>query len=266
MRIIKMKGDFYIDNTEKIHLLKNQLRKLNKMLKTLPEGHLSIGHSNGSYKWFYFNNGEKTYIKKSDIKLAKKLALKKYIKLKMAVVSGEINELSKTQLNLIESRDKLNTLLSDPAYIELLEDYFSTSDVEADYWMNADYNRSSSHPENLIHPTVNGIMVRSKSESMIAVALAESRIPFRYEELISINNISIAPDFTLLHPMTNKTYYWEHFGLIDNENYYENFAVKIKTYAKANIILGDNLIVTFETSDNPLSFNTISNIINQYFD
>ena len=184
----------------------------------------------------------------------------------MNLINAQIKDLSKSY-NLIEpARDKLNTLLSDPAYIELLEDYFSTGDVEADYWMNADYNRSSSHPENLIHPTVNGIMVRSKSESMIAVALAESRIPFRYEELISINNISIAPDFTLLHPITNKTYYWEHFGLIDNENYYENFAVKIKTYAKANIILGDNLIVTFETSDNPLSFNTISNIINQYFD
>lgn len=211
-------------------------------------------------------DGKIHYIKKADKKLASKLAIKKYLELKMNLINAQIKDLSKSY-NLIEpARDKLNTLLSDPAYIELLEDYFSTGDVEADYWMNADYNRSSSHPENLIHPTVNGIMVRSKSESMIAVALAESRIPFRYEELISINNISIAPDFTLLHPMTNKTYYWEHFGLIDNENYYENFAVKIKTYAKANIILGDNLIVTFETSDNPLSFNTISNIINQYFD
>ncbi|MBE5920365.1 MAG: hypothetical protein E7272_11065 [Pseudobutyrivibrio ruminis] len=130
--------------------------------------------------------------------------------------------------------------------------------------MEADYPKSKSYPEALTHPTVGGIMVRSKSESMIAIALAENNIPFRYENLLSIDNITIAADFTILHPITNKIYYWEHFGLLDNETYLENFAAKIKAYAKSNIILGDNLIATFETSENPLSYNTISNIIEQY--
>lgn len=165
---------------------------------------------------------------------------------------------------ILKPKERLAKLLLDPAYIELLSDYLKQNTLEAAYWMEADYPKSKSHPEALTHPTVGGIMVRSKSESMIAIALAENNIPFRYENLLSIDNITIAPDFTILHPITNKIYYWEHFGLLDNETYLENFAAKIKTYAKANIILGDNLIATFETSENPLSYNTISNIIEQY--
>ena len=100
---------------------------------------------------------------------------------------------------------------------------------------------------------------------MIAMALSEREIPFRYENLIMIGEARIAPDFTIMHPRTGKLIYWEHFGLIDDENYFSDFAAKIRIYAQANIILGDNLIASFETKDTPLSYTTINNIINQYF-
>lgn len=230
----------------------------------MPEGHISISHSGNNYKWFYSTDNYTRYLKKCEFKLARKLAIKKYLKLKSAVIKSQIKVLSKSNAILDKPQERLAKLLSDPAYIELLSDYLKQNTLEATYWMEADYPKSKSYPEVLTHPTVGGIMVRSKSESMIAIALAENNIPFRYENLLSIDNITIAPDFTILHPITNKIYYWEHFGLLDNEAYLENFAAKIKTYAKANIILGDNLIATFETSENPLSYNTISNIIEQY--
>ena len=39
----------------------------------------------------------------------------------------------------------------------------------------------------------------------------------------------------------------------------------IKAYAKENIILGDNLIITYETKTSPLNFTTINNTIKQFF-
>ncbi len=255
----------YIDEDKQIQKLLTTLKKLNKVYNSLPEGHISISHAGDNYKWFHSTEGGTKYLKKCEVKLAKKLAIKKYLKLKIAVIKAEIRDLSKAPSITNKSREKLYQLLSDPAYLELLSDFLSQNTLEAAYWMKADYPKNQKHPESLVHPTVGGIMVRSKSESMIAMALAENNIPFRYENLLTIGNITIAPDFTLLHPVTKELYYWEHFGMIDNEKYYESFASKIQTYAKANIILGDNLIASFETSENPLSYNTINNILKQYF-
>ena len=72
------------------------------------------------------------------------------------------------------------------AYVELLSDYFGKLDSEATVWANADYPKNTNYPESLVHPTVGGLMVRSKSESMIAIALSEHEIPFRYENLIRL--------------------------------------------------------------------------------
>lgn len=166
---------------------------------------------------------------------------------------------------LITAYAKLEKLLTDSAYLELLDDFLSASGIDTNHWMNSDYPKNQNHPEHLTHKTVHGLYVRSKSESMIAMALSEREIPFRYENIITLNDIPIAPDFTIIHPKTGKTIYWEHFGMIDNPTYYQDFTLKIKTYCQSNIILGDNLIASFETTERPLTYATIDNIINQYF-
>ena len=99
---------------------------------------------------------------------------------------------------------------------------------------------------------------------MIAIALSEHEIPFRYENLITIDDTTFAPDFTILHPRTGQIMYWEHFGLMDDENYLNDFSHKIMCYAKNQIYLGENLIATYETSDCPLDYPTINNKINQF--
>ena len=104
----------------------------------------------------------------------------------------------------------------------------------------------------------------SKSESMIAIALSEHEIPFRYENLITIDNATFAPDFTILHPQTGQIMYWEHFGLMEDEKYLNDFSHKIMCYAKNQIYLGENLIATFETSDCPLDYQSINNKIKQF--
>lgn len=156
-------------------------------------------------------------------------------------------------------------MFNDSAYLELLDEFLSSTALDTNHWMISDYPKNQNFPEHLTHKTVHGLYVRSKSESMIAIALSERDIPFRYENIIVLNDITIAPDFTIIHPKTGRTIYWEHFGMIDNPNYYQEFTQKIKTYCQSNIILGDNLIVSFETSEVPLTYSTIENIINQYF-
>ena len=77
------------------------------------------------------------------------------------------------------------------------------------------YEKNPKYPEHLIHKTVSGIYVRSKSESMIALQLYTEKIPFRYECALQLGETTLYPDFTILHPKTGEIFYWEHFGMMD---------------------------------------------------
>lgn len=231
----------------------------------MPDGHLSIGHYGNATKWFYYLNGKQIYLSKAKRKTAQKLALKKYLSIKLELLNAELKYLTKTNRYVTMPLSKMEKLLSDSAYLDLLSEYFVNSTLESHYWANTDYPKNNKHPENLTHPTVGGLLVRSKSESMIAIALSDNHIPFRYENLLRLDGKDYAPDFTILHPTTNRIYYWEHFGMMDNSVYCNDFSNKIKVYSKNGIILGDNLIASFESKTSPLNFQTINNLIKQNF-
>lgn len=97
------------------------------------------------------------------------------------------------------------------------------------------------------------------------MALFTAKIPHRYECELRLGHTIIYPDFTLRHPRTGKVYYWEHFGLMDNPAYCKKMANKLELYANNGIIPSINLITTYETVKQPLSPETINQIIETYF-
>ena len=105
--------------------------------------------------------------------------------------------------------------------------------------------------------TSKGERVRSKSEKIIADELFRNRIPYKYEmplEVINWNKrVIVYPDFTVLNKRTGRKWIIEHFGIMDNPDYYENVMFKLDTYEKNDILLGKNLLIFHETSSNPLN-------------
>lgn len=106
---------------------------------------------------------------------------------------------------------------------------------------------------NKIYTTQKGDLVRSKSEVIIANMLYTSNIDYIYEKKLVINNNSKFPDFTIYH--NNKTFYWEHLGLIGIESYDNNWLEKKDLYDK---YLSDQLIITYES---PLLTDNVSDKI-----
>lgn len=131
-------------------------------------------------------------------------------------------------------------------------------------WEQAPYVKSTKYPNQLRLQTVNGLTVRSKSESIIALCLYTHRIPFHYEERLTIGGIDIYPDFTLRHPQTGETFYWEHVGRPDDSIYRASFLDKLNLYLAHGIIPGKNLILTWETGDHPLSAAEVEQQIQQF--
>lgn len=132
-------------------------------------------------------------------------------------------------------------------------------------WLNSPYQQNEKYPEQLIHKTAGGIYVRSKSESLIALLLHMHGIPFRYECELQLGEIAVYPDFTIMHPKTEKIYYWEHFGLIDDSSYVRSAMAKQQNYIANGIIPTIQLITTYETKANPLDTETVEKTIERYF-
>lgn len=126
-------------------------------------------------------------------------------------------------------------------------------------------NKEQTREEQLLHPIFNGQKVRSKSEAIIATMLHVNKIPFHYEEALHLGKRVIYPDFTIRHPVTGQIYYWEHFGMMDNENYAQVAFRKMQLYNINGIMLSDTLLATYESEEAPLKSNIVENMIQQYF-
>jgi len=81
------------------------------------------------------------------------------------------------------------------------------------------------YEEGRIHQTLSEYMVRSKSEVIIANMLSEREIPFKYEiPLYAPDGTFYLPDFTIT--WNGEEYYWEHLGLLHNEDYKNHWETK----------------------------------------
>ena len=134
----------------------------------------------------------------------------------------------------------------------------------ATYFQNR-YEKNQSHPEHLLHKSLSGEKLRSKSEVIIANALYMNHIPYRYECELTFGDVSLHPDFTILHPVTFEIFYWEHFGMMDVPAYRESTYQKLRLYGEHHIYPGDRLITTYESETSPLDSEKIQKIIAQNF-
>lgn len=230
----------------------------------MPDGKL-VCVQNGKYdKWFHSYEKSCSYIPKKNKALAEQLAVKEYFSCRMKDLRDEQNAIN----SYLEHYDPQNLhthrLLSKPAYQKLLTEHFQPLSQELYNWSKEPYERNLKYPESLIHKSISGNILRSKSEAMIDMLLYQSRIPYRYECPLNLNDTLIYPDFTIRHPQNGKLYYWEHFGMMDSPFYVQNYLKKMQAYLENGIIPDLDLITTFETKYRPLTAKKVQEQINLY--
>lgn len=115
------------------------------------------------------------------------------------------------------------------------------------------------------HETISGIMVRSKSEALIANMLTYYGIPFYYEkpfDKTAPDGRKYFPDFTIILP-TGEVILWEHFGLLDDLNYCIHNAEKLNFYQSHNYMIGINLLITQDDCNGGCSSMHIDKLIRE---
>lgn len=174
---------------------------------------------------------------KEEIKLQKQLD-------KCLIIEAEEKELTEKQLATIESE-----VSEKRKYKHDLLDYLSylLDNYEDSKKLHQEIGRYLGVPKHLlgkIYKTESDIWVRSKSEVVIANILYRSKIDFAYEQKLFYNKAQWKePDFTITH--NGKTWYWEHLGMLGEEQYDNDWADKKAIYESLKM---KTLITTKESS------------------
>ena len=255
----------YFEIQNRISHIEEELRYIESMEKGLPQGNLICARNAGKYKWYFHDKNTTTYLPKKEVELAKKLTVKKYYQIRKEELQRELSA-CQTYMQKADSKpDQLEKMLDNAEYERLLGGQRHSTRKELESWINEKYEKNNNHSENLIVKGTQGKFLRSKSEAFIDRALYTNGIPFRYEDKLVLENTFLYPDFTIRHPKTGQTYYWEHFGMMDHPDYINRACQKIKLYCDNGIIPGINLILTYETREHPLSIDQVEKLVKEYF-
>ena len=126
-------------------------------------------------------------------------------------------------------------------------------------WGQQSYEASDYLPEGRTIITSRGQRMRSKAEVMIAEKLYEYGIPFRYEQEVVLDGVTLHPDFTF-EGADGSEFYLEFCGMMDDERYVENHKRKVAMYQAADIVPWKNIIYVYARG-NELDMRQIDSII-----
>ncbi|MBP3339891.1 MAG: hypothetical protein J6L69_10870 [Lachnospiraceae bacterium] len=225
---------------------------------------VSKSHGNTQYHYIPKDKNKRIYIRKNQIKKAKKFAQRDYErqfvskakkeKKRMELILENLDDagLQNLHMNLIPERRILikPVVLSDEEYIK--------------EWINVEYNGKTFLDDDNVIMTERGERVRSKSEKIIADKLYSMGIPYRYEFPLYLKGYGVIyPDFTILDISTRSEKYIEHFGMMDDPKYSKKVVNKLENYHKNGIFLGKDLFATFEYSKKPLNIFLLENMLKE---
>lgn len=269
--------ELYSQLQNKAYVLEKILVQKKKDLENAPEGSLRVTICNKNKQFYWVKktlapqnasadakkksqNG--VYISHSKMDFARQLAQKEY--------DADSIEAIETELTLLKNylkKSRFTTTLQSklPARkLELVKPLTLDDETYLSEWLQIPYQQKEIKPGQKSFPTSSGLLVRSKSEVIIAEMLEKNGIPFRYEQKLRLSAFNVHPDFVCLNVRSRQEFAWEHLGMLDDSDYSKMAAEKLYYYQKSGYFPGKNLIITTESQEFPLSSESVQEVIEQY--
>ena len=249
---------------ERLRFLSALIEKTEASIKAAPDGTLKIRLRKNGISYYSVVNKNEIYLSKNDAELIHSLAQKAYDKKILRAAKAELLALKKMNnyygANIAaegwyEKISPTRQSLVNP--VALTDEQFITK------WKKEHPPRSSGRPAT-VYATIKGDLVRSRAEILIADRLFTKNIIYQYETPLLLDGNEYHPDFCILNLRKRKTLYWEHLGMMDELDYLENNIYKLNKYAQNNIIIGRDLIITFETAAQPFNTAQIDQMIQAF--
>ncbi len=234
-------------------------------LQQLPEGKLSTSTIKGTAYYYKLIQGKKLYLGKADCEEVKLLQTRAHLSEALKRIEKNCTALH----HLLEEYESVETDIINckvPKAYQLSQkiDYRFTDWVDPRAWGRAKYDKNTKYPEKLIHRTLKGERVRSKSEVIIADILFLKGVEYHYEENLTLGAETIAPDFKVAVASQRRFRRLEHFGMLSSSKYLEECLWKLRLYFSHKYVPWDDIIFTFEAQDGGIDAQTIGWIIDQF--
>ncbi len=251
-----------------------RIAKLNEELKDVPEGHLSCSRK-GKYKSFVIRTAKNSKRTSRGIRpgdesfdsYANKYYAEKQLKnLEMNLRAADSFLAFHTG---VEERDIIDSI--DEDILAHSHVYMNDPVLNPEKWMQEKPFAENTIAIETPNYSIRGDALRSKSEVIIADSLFKVNIAYKNEFAIKLwdpftkREVVRFPDFTIRHPRTGKIILWEHLGIMDEEDYATKACNKLQLYAENGFNVGDNLIITMESSGAPLSSRYVNHLIRKFF-
>lgn len=272
---------------KEINRLEKMLKGIDMFLSGAPEGCLKWQNKNGKTYYYQqymqdvpmiadktmdtenFDKWKRKYIRKRDIGIVAALAQKHYYSSVKPLVQKQLKELKQfvnkyPKENLEEIYEALS--VERKRFVKPLQP--SVKQIIKN-WEAEVYEKNTKYSENLKFETDQGELVRSKSEVIIANLLYQNKnhILYKYERPLELNvegrSKTVYPDFTILSKRIGKIIYWEHAGRMDDPYYVNDFVKKLNTYVMNGLLPGKDVILTYETQNNPLEIGVVKRMIKE---
>ena len=264
-------ANFYVDANEHYQDLVKMKQKVEERFSKAPAGKIQIVTSKTRTQFYLREESSDRsgkYIRKSEEKTIRVLLQKAYDEKILQLLNDEIKHLETFQSKSYNISKRIQQIYS--SYSAAVKTYIHPIDISDDDYVkewSSEAFQGKEIPDYIpVYETNRGERVRSKSELNIANALAKHGIPYKYECPLTLRNGKVVyPDFTILDVKKREEIYWEHRGMMDSEDYASHAVFKVKAYFRSGILLGKNLIITEETTANPLGTNEIEAVIEGYF-
>ena len=244
-----------------------------KEMGTLPEGYLyEITARSG--KRYYYERLPKSAKRKKEKRIAvnkekdrdtlRGLVRKSYLIKAIKAIDSDIELMNKLLSNYKPSDE--NGIMKDflDARPELGKHVYS-SQMNGDEWARDYQPASDMFDDDLKAVSSDGTSMRSMAEIAISSRLERYDIPYRYEAPLGIPDYSFVPDFTIKRPRDGMIIYWEHLGLVSDEDYMRNNSRKFEIYREYGIVPWKNLIVTYGNEKGGIDMKIIDAMIKGWF-
>ena len=220
-------------------LTQRKLIAIDEELKNAPSGRLV---KKGDKYYHAVNRIEAGITNRSEF--IARLARKKYLLTlrKMLEMGTTMSALKSSTMINCEPRELISGLSS--TFQNVPYEFFFHPTVVP--WQREEYIQNSYRIEEKKYESNQGVLVRSKSELIIANLLEDFVVPYRYDAEFTIKGKKMYPDFIIKKPFTGETVIWEHFGALHLEGYERRMNEKMQAYLTQGLVPFATLIYTFE--------------------
>lgn len=246
-------------------LLKKKYAEKAELLKAMPEGRIMVAHNHRTAQFYWAGAAggkRRRYLQKKQPELISALAQKRFLEDALPELKAEITCTER----LLQHYARV---ASEPPHFPPELQCFATpltlpDEEYARLWQTVPHKKKQPDEQSR-YVTVRGEQVRSKSEILIADALHRAGVSYHYECELKLPGLGkVHPDFLCLNSRTRRTYWWEHLGRMDDEQYQQNALIRIQAYMQAGIFPGEDLILTAETADLQLDTRIVQQLIDHY--